>query len=184
MSWQCIGSVYVGELRNFFRNIPPCLHTALPWFTDLGSKAADMLLSTRNPHTVNKSALEEAAQKVTVLSNQLLPLTHMLYICKVNADIWELRRTVLLARVCIYVNIAVPNACNHDNLVCRESGKEMLTVSSKPQEWCPPSPCPKRVPSQLVVTSSVTTHTGGGNSLISLSLSLSPPLSLSLTHFR
>ena len=56
--------------------MPSChLHTALPWFTDLGSKAADTLLSTRNPHTVNKSALEEAAQKVTTFLNHssLLP---------------------------------------------------------------------------------------------------------------
>ena len=45
-----------------FLSLSLCI--ALPWFTDLGIKAADTLLSTHNPHTVNKSALEEAAQKV------------------------------------------------------------------------------------------------------------------------
>jgi catenin alpha len=52
---------------------------SLPWFTDLGLKAADTLASTHNPHTVNRSALEEAAQKV-------------------NEDVWGLRRVVLQAR--------------------------------------------------------------------------------------
>ena len=41
--------------------------SALSWFSNLGMKAADTLASTHNPRTVNKSALEEAAQKVSTV---------------------------------------------------------------------------------------------------------------------
>jgi catenin alpha len=52
---------------------------SLQWFSNLGLKAADTLASTHNPHTVNKTAVEEAAEKV-------------------NEDVWRLRRAVLQAR--------------------------------------------------------------------------------------
>ena len=45
---------------------PSFLPSALPWFCDLGFRAADTLYTTRDPHTINKKALEEAAQKVHV----------------------------------------------------------------------------------------------------------------------
>ncbi|CAI8041298.1 Catenin alpha [Geodia barretti] len=52
---------------------------SLQWFGNLGLKAADTVASTHNPHTVNQTALEEAAQKM-------------------NEDVWRLRRAVLQAR--------------------------------------------------------------------------------------